>query len=142
MEAVKEQVALRGPAVLTAVAVVLVIGYGLGAFAAISKPTPTIVQASISADGSVCSVQFENQGGTDVRLSILSLAYSTPSARGWAVSFPKGLTIVHDQVTTYSCLLGTTNQFLPSASGLSGEQYNLTAKYDDGTSVSFSAKFS
>ena len=139
---IQDEVALRGPVIITAVVILITCGYGLGVFAAMAnKPTPTIQGAVISTDGSLCSINFTSPSSVDVHLSLVTLRYSDPAGVALAISFPSSQSITHGGQTTFSCGLGTPNQFLPSVSGMSGQSYNITARFDDGTSTTFASVF-
>ena len=142
MKWIPDEFALRGPAVITAVVILITLGYGLGAFAAMSqKPSPAIQGVAISSDGSICNINFTNTSSVDVHLSLVTLRFSNPAGVALAISFPSSQSIAHGKQTTFSCGLGTPNQFLPSVSGIPGQSYNITARFDDGTSTTFTSVF-
>ncbi len=127
------------PLLLTLSTLVLVAGIALGGFAAMAgDPAPLVQNATISADGSTCAVFLRNPGNSEVQLSALVLSSGSGSA---AVSFASSFSLRPNQTTVYGCSLGTPSQFVPTVSGQPGMRYNLTARFDGGSFVTYSSTF-
>lgn len=128
------------PLFLTAATILLVVGVGFQGFQAVaSRPTPTILDATISPDGSSCSIKLYNPASAQTHVTefTLSSAFGSP-----AVSFASSFALHPNQTETYLCPMGTSAQFVPTLNGVSGAPYNLTARFDDGTVASYASAFS
>ncbi len=138
-EELEEKIFDAGPLAITVLTVVLVAGLGLGAFAFAGRDShPSVGAAQISADGTTCIVVLVNHGDTDLHLDSVILSGGGVSS---AVSFSSGFTLPRNSSTAYPCALGTTTQFVPPLSGLQGGAYNITARLDDGTRMTYSSQF-
>jgi hypothetical protein len=128
------------PLVMIVAAIVLIAGAGLGGFALAARdPHPSLQNATISSDGSTCSIDFWNGGNADAYLTQVVLSSQGASN---AVSFASSYVLHPNQTSTYDCSLGSATQFLPGFVGQPGMPFNLTARFDDGTYLHFESVFS
>jgi len=128
------------PLVMIVAAAVLVAGAGLGGYAfAAREPHPSFQSATISSDGSTCSIDFWNGGNADAHLTQVVLSSLGTSN---AVSFASSFVLHPSKTSTYDCSLGSATQFLPGFVGQPGMCFNLTARFDDGTYLHFESVFS
>jgi hypothetical protein len=139
-EGVWDRVFSVSPVVMIVAAFVLVAGAGPGGFAfAARDPHPSFQGATISSDGSTCSIEFWNGGNADAHLTQVVLSSQGASN---AVSFASSFVLHPSQNSTYDCSLGSATQFLPGFVGQPGMSFNLTARFDDGMYLHFESVFS
>ncbi len=127
------------PTFLAVLTLALVLGFGFGGFAAVAdRPSPEFQSATISTDGSICAIVFANQGSGVAHLSQITLSYASASV---VVSFSSSFLVPPNHATEYTCRTGTKTQFVPAVSAISGLQYNLTARFEDGAIATFTSTF-
>ncbi len=127
------------PTFLAVLTLALVVGFGLSGFAVVAdRPSPGFQSATISADGSVCAIVLANHGSGVAHLSQITLSYASASV---AVSFASSFPVPPNHATEFGCRTGSETQFVPGVSAISGLQYNLTARFEDGAIATFTSTF-
>ena len=123
---------------LGALVMTIIIGVVTGGIAyALDHSSVSFQSASISPDGSTCSIHFFNHGRSASHLSLIVMSVSGTTN---SVSFGSSYLIPAGNAT-YPCQRGSQTQFVPSVVGHQGMPFNLTARFDDGTRVSYRSAF-
>ena len=134
-----ERIFTLGP-FLGTIALLLVGGVVTGQLAYAPTHSSVVVNsATISSDGSTCRIVFYNKGNGASHLSQVNIEMPGDEH---AVSFGQSFSMKPNQNTTFNCSLGKSSQFVPPFMAHPGMEYNLTARFDDGTKTSYTSGFS
>jgi hypothetical protein len=108
--------------------------YFLGVSTMMASPQPGLVSASVSTDGSTCSIQLRNGGSAPTALDSVIISYAANGGQPTeSISFAPSNTVLQPgAILQYDCSLTGPAPFLPPFSASSASSFRIVASFKNG----------